>query len=130
MTYQPFKSGTLLIPSGTGKHPDKKHLFVICTNKCSKNMHLLVPVTSWTNNLCDSACVLNEHEHSFIKHKSYVFYRNSRIELGAKLEYGVKQNIFHVKEQMNAQTLLRITNGFYKSDQVPRKILNYLDSLS
>lgn len=49
VAYQVLKKGTLLIPSGPTHDPDKKHLFVVCTDVCAEGRHLLVPINSWTN---------------------------------------------------------------------------------
>lgn len=51
VAYQVLKKGTLLIPSGPTHDPDKKHLFVVCTDACAEGRHLLVPINSWTNDL-------------------------------------------------------------------------------
>ena len=125
MAYVPCKKGTVLVPSGPSYDQDKKHLFIICTDECADKKFLIVPVSSWTNNLCDSTCVIEPHEHSFVKHKSYVLYRNGLIISRADLEAGVLQMKIFPKEDMNGQSFLRIKNGVCVSQYTPRNIKNY-----
>jgi hypothetical protein len=80
MNYLPSKRGTLLVLSGTHVDPDKHHLFVICTDECDNGNFLIAPLCTWTNSYCDPTCILQPHEHQFIKQKSYVLYRKCQLE--------------------------------------------------
>jgi hypothetical protein len=102
MAFRAVKKGTLLIPSGTGYAPDKRHLFVICTDACSNGQHLLVPIATWQNDLSDPTCKLAAGDHDFIKHPSYVLYRKARIELATTLIAGVHEKAFSPHDPMNA----------------------------
>lgn len=82
-------------------------------------------ITSWTNDLCDPTCKLETHEHEWLKHPSYVFYRKARVEAATTLDNGVQQGLFEACEPVNAQTFLRIKNGICGSKQTPRKVKNY-----
>ncbi len=125
MPFSVVKKGTILIPSGTSFDPDKMHLFVVCTDACADGNHLLVPVASWINDLCDATCKLAKGEHPFITHASYILYRKARIEAAAALVVGVEQKILSPHETMNGQTFLRIANGICRSPQTPRKFKIY-----
>ena len=125
MPFSVVKKGTILIPSGTSYDPGKMHLFVVCTDACANGRHLLVPVASWTNDLCDATCKLAKGEHPFITHPSYILYRKARIEAVADLVVGVEQKILSPHDAMNGQTFLRIVTGVCKSSQTPRKIKIY-----
>lgn len=122
-----FKTATLLIPSGPFENPNKKHLFVVCTDECAKGKRLIVPICTWLNNLCDPTCKISAHEHSFINRPSYVLYRNCRIELHSRLVKGIDEGVFVTRDPINAQTFLRIANGFCKSVHTPRYVKNYLN---
>jgi hypothetical protein len=80
---------------------------------------------SWTNNLCDATCILQAHEHEWLRRLSWVIYRKARIEAAATLDNGVAQGIFEPRGMMNAQTFLRIWNGICRSPETPRKVKNY-----
>jgi hypothetical protein len=125
VVYQVLKKGTILIPSGTTFDPGKHHLFVVCTDACKDGKHLLVPIATWTNDLCDDTCRLTAGEHRFIKHASYILYRKARIEAGVDLVKGVEERVLAPDDPMNGQTFLRIANGVCRSLQTPRKIKAY-----
>ncbi|CAN7432153.1 hypothetical protein [Rhizobium sp. LjRoot254] len=119
------RAGTLLIPSGPENDPGRRHLHVVCTDPDGDGNQLIVSITTWTNNLCDAACIIQPHEHAWLRHQSYVFYRKARIEAAATLDNGLRQGIFEQLADMNAQTFLRIRNGVCSSQQTPRKIKRY-----
>lgn len=119
------RAGTLLIPSGPDNDPGRRHLHVVCTDPDAAKTQLIVSITSWTNNLCDGTCILQPHEHPWLRHQSYVFYRKARIELATTLENGLRLGIFEQLADMNGQTFLRIRNGVCASPQTPRKIKRY-----
>jgi hypothetical protein len=52
------------------------HLFVVMTNVCANNMHLLLSIsTIKPNRHYDSTCQLSIADHAWIKAPSYVAYR-------------------------------------------------------
>jgi hypothetical protein len=100
-------------------------LAVIFMSSAANRTQLIVSITSWTNDLCDATCIVQQHEHPWLRHQSYVFYRKARIEAATTLENGLRQGIFEPLPDMNAQTFLRIRNGVCTSPQTPRKIKRY-----
>lgn len=121
-----FAKGTLLVPSGTGHDPHRKHLFIICNDTDESGHNLIVPISTWTNDLCDGTCILLKHEHDWLtKPKSYVAYRHALVEEAAKLVRGINDGKVVVQAQCNAQVFLRVRNGVCKSPRTPRKIKNY-----
>ena len=121
----PYKSGTVLIPSGTTDNPNNRHLFILCTDECSLGRFLLVPVSSWTGTLCDPSCRLAVGDHPFITHPSYILYRYARIEARTALERGVASGAFKVQDPVTGHLLLRIRKGVCASPQTPRKMKSY-----
>lgn len=119
------RSSTLLIPSGPSHDPNRKHLFVVCTDPCPDGKQLVVCVASWVNDLCDGTCILQEHEHPFLTHQSYILYREARVEAVADIEKGIDDGRFLPRAAMNAQTFLRVRNGVCRSKHTPRKIKRY-----
>ena len=119
------RAGTLLIPSGPDNDPGRRHLHVVCTDPDEDGTQLIISITSWINDLCDATCIVHPHEHPWLRHQSYVFYRKARIEAATTLENGLLRGIFEQLQDMNGQTFLRIRNGVCRSPQTPRKIKRY-----
>jgi hypothetical protein len=113
------------MPSGTYEHPDKKHLFVVCSNVCDKGFHLIVSITGWTNNLCDPTTRLQAGDHPFIRKDSYVFYRKARVEPAASLTEGVASGQFLTRDPMDEKLVTRISAGICSSLQTPKKVKVY-----
>jgi hypothetical protein len=125
MTYAPYRRGTILVPSGPSHDPERRHLFVICTDECEKGCYLLVPISTWTNDLCDETCILSPYEHPFLQRKSYVLYRNALIEHKDTLIKGVDENYLFPREDLNGQTFGRVRNGICVSAHTKRKVKLY-----
>jgi hypothetical protein len=118
--------GTLLVPSGPPHDPDRKHLHIVCNDTDASGFNLLVPVSSWINDLCDGTCVLLRHEHPWLtKPKSYVLYRNATLCEAVALQRGIQKSMVIAREDCNAQVSLRIRNGICNSPRTPRKIKSY-----
>lgn len=81
---------------------------------------------TWTNSLCDNTCLVEAFEHEWLRHRSYVLYRKSRIEAAADLIInGERRGLFERRGAMNPQTFLRIRNGIARSPHTPMKIKRY-----
>ncbi|ACM27542.1 conserved hypothetical protein [Rhizobium rhizogenes K84] len=120
-----IKSGTLLIPSGPSHDPDRKHLFVVCTDPCAAGNQLIVPISGYSNSLCDGTCILEIGEHEFLTKRSYAFYRQSRIESVMTLDNGLNTGVFIPKANMEHAVFVRIVGGICASPQTSRKIKKY-----
>ncbi|MCK5425453.1 MAG: hypothetical protein KAI89_08775 [Emcibacter sp.] len=120
-----FRKGTLLIPSGTGFDTDKKHLFVICNDTCTDGMNLIVPLVTWKNSYSDDTCVLNVGDHPFIKHRSYIQYRFTRLVTAEDLMVGINNNAFTRHSDFMEFYFLKIKNGIVRSKQTPRQFKKY-----
>ena len=122
-----LKAGTLLVPSGTYHNPNQKHLHIICTDPDDKGQVVLVSVTTWTNDLCDSTCILLEHDHPWLrKPKSWVCYRKADVYEVARLQRGLDEGQIQIREKCNDQVFLRVIKGLCNSRHTPRKIKRYL----
>lgn len=119
------KAGTLLIPSGPSHDPDRRHMFIVCNDTDENGQNLIVPVASWTNDLCDPTCRLESHEHGFLRHASYVLYRYARIEAATALLGGLASGDLTTNDPVNGQVFLKVRNGVCRSPQTPRKIKTY-----
>lgn len=116
----------LLVPSG----PDaKQHLFTVAIGPCAfrdygtQQQVLLLSICSVRVELNqDKACVLYPGDHEFIKHESYVHYREPRIESIAHVQEMLKSGVWKEKEPFDSEVLLRIIEGLKTSHRVPRHI--------
>jgi len=110
--WAPREGGTLFIMSG----PKGEHLHVIAfeakTIKEYKGKQvLLLPLCSIRDNsktYHDSACEISAGEHAFIKHASYIDYRNARIEAVDHLRALVNNGVCREGEPVTPVLLKRI----------------------
>ncbi len=114
------------MPSGTAYNPEVKHMFVVCTGHDTAGNIVLVPVSSWKNELCDNSCRLDPGCHTFIKRDSYILYRSARIENALTIERGLKAGIFVPLKPVSSSLCDRITLGFAMSKQVSWQIKRHL----
>lgn len=124
--------GTLLIVSGPRDDPERKHLFVICTDPDVEGRQLIVGVCSVPDNgdPYDPTCVLQKHEHpSFLRKPSYVFYARARLVSRTALLQGVRLKEMIPRHDMNGQVFLRVVNGICRSPQTPRKLKRYYEAI-
>lgn len=116
---------TLLIPSG----PIGEHLFVIVfgpevlADYGSSGQFVSVSVTTLRPDIHhDPACVLKVGDHPFVKHDSYVTYRDARIDTGEHLKKQVENGSFQPHQPCDPQVLARIVAGVCQSKLVRREI--------
>ena len=126
MPYIPKRGHALLIPSGTASSPDQKHLFVVITERCSANRHLLVNVTTIKDGVhFDPACIIEIGEHDFIMARSYVVYRLARTDHTDHLSRMVDGWTFHRKNDVSETLLTRICDGVLNSEFIRRSDRDY-----
>ena len=122
------QKGTLLIPSG-----QTSHLHIICSNPVlyppvGHNCFLCVNISSVPNGVeYDTACVLNNGDHPFIDHESYVYYDRAQI-------FGVDTVLARLKErelQKHAtcgdEMFNRVMEGFQTTKFITPKIKRFLE---
>ncbi len=125
MPYEPYKNGTLLIPSGPA---DSKHLFVVVTDKCDQGKHLLLNFTTVRPNLqYDATCVVEPGEHQFIRAQSYVAYRYAQIQDADRLARFVDNRYYQSSDDAPSALVERMIAGAFASDFTPNFVLDYLD---
>lgn len=119
------KKGTLLIVSGPKTDPDRKHLHVICNDPDPDGNVLIVGICSATPAIYDETCILQLHEHDFLKHDSYVLYAKASIVTETSLHNGINAKVMAVHSDMNGQAFLRVKNGICRSPHTSRKVKKY-----
>jgi len=126
LIYVPEKRNTLLIPSGTFEDPERKHLFVIVTNKGENNSFLAVPVSSIKPDIYyDKTTLLPVGCHSFIRKPSYVLYEKADILKADRLIKCVEGWVYTPREKMPLPQFKAICNGVTVSEHTPQRIIAY-----
>lgn len=129
--FVPYRRATLLYPSGPAHDSERNHLFIVLTDPAelldfSGKQSLLVGVASVYPNIPhDPACELHQGDHEFIKHKSYVIYAQSRIELSQKLINGVKKGNLVPKGTLVGEIFARVCKGLVESRFTPPRIVAF-----
>ena len=110
------------------------HLIIICTDPLFYRDYgceavLSVNVTSWREGLSfnDPSCILDVGDHPYIKHKSFVFYKQSVPLRVPGLIEKVQSGDLIPMGFLSASVLQRVLDGFEKSDQTPMKSLRFLE---
>jgi hypothetical protein len=113
----------LLVPSG----PDQ-HLFIVCNDTCKLGLNLLVNISSYYDG-CDKTCLLDEGDHPFVKHLSYVFYARAILSHAAQIDRGLNGKILKPQPDMIEEVFRRVEAGITVSPDTPGNILKYFHQL-
>lgn len=121
------KRATLLIPSGPPSDPNKKHLFICLTDPAGVAKEtLMVSVSTLHDGFpADETCRLFDGDHPFIKHKSFVDYRNARIIAAEKLVKGVNQGLFIAMDTLESSVFARVCYGLTESPLTAPKFIEF-----
>lgn len=124
---------TILLPTFRGGSDELKHLFFILTDPClnketgANNCVLLVNCSTIKDGFqFDDTCILETGEHEFIKKRSFIYYKEARIEQLSTLKNGIKQGRFIKKEIINDELYIKILKGLLKTQAMPRMYLRFL----
>ena len=111
------KRATLLIASGPANDPSRKHLFVCLTDSFGPTKEtLMVSVATHRAGLPgDDACHLYAGDHPFVKHKSFVDYRNARVVEAGTLVKGERQGLFVAMDPLESSVFARVCYGLEQS---------------
>lgn len=123
--WTPSAGGTLFIASG----PSGDHLFVVVYDprridgRGKSDQLLIIPFCSVESNANhDPACLVQQGEHSFISHESYMDYRNARVEPVSHVASLVGSGTFSVHDPVSENLLNKIRQGCGVSKRIPRHI--------
>lgn len=110
-----LKRATLhILDTGPMHDPKRGHLFVVVTNVCSDNKHLLIPVCS-QHTRCDRTCLLGAGDHSFISRDSYMDYGRARVEETTKLSQLMNTGHIQSKGPIDETVFSYMTKGILES---------------
>ena len=131
-TVNPRKQDTFLIPSTTSSGIRKKHLHIAITEPVDSGNRmpciLLVSLASIRQGESgyDETCILQPADHPFIKHASYVVYRQAVIMELRDLHRNLKNGIIKPKERAGVDVVARIVMGVEKSPSTKNYIVDFL----
>lgn len=123
----PEKKGTILSIAGK-----INHLHVICTNPffCADigaMAIIAVNISSIKENVdYDKTCVLHVGDHPFIKHDSYVRYKDATAMKVENILEKISHREITVLENLSDEVFERVFAGFEKSEYTSRKIKKQL----
>lgn len=128
--FLPLKRATLLIPSGPQGDQDRKHLFILLTDRhadeAGKNCVLMVSLSTVRPSMPhDPTCILYAGDHPFVKHDSYVVYQKARLEETDKVVRGVKNGQLVAQDPMDGVVFARVCKGLEDSRLTPSKLLTF-----
>ena len=124
--FLPFPKATVLIPSGPSNDQDRMHLFIILTNPSTeKKLNIIVSISTYTGWPNDPTCILNQGDHPFIRHKSYVLYSKAKIFKSKKLTRGVQDGKLVPKDPIDQSVFEKIVVGLMVSERTPKKIKDF-----
>lgn len=84
---------------------------------------MLVPINSiYLGMPFDAACVLEEGEHKWVKHKSFVNYHFTRIESVKGLVHNISKQVYLRRTPVTNDVFERIKAGFAKSKHVSEQM--------
>ncbi len=122
------KKGTLLAIAGK-----INHLHILCTDpffdKHRGRYSVLAVNISSVRDSCpfDDACVLQAGDHSFIKHTSYVRYKDAVLMGIDHIQKSITSGDILAMEDVSDEVFQKVMTGFRVSRSTPRKILKILD---
>lgn len=121
------KRATLLIASGPASDPNKKHLFICLTDTFGPDKEtLMVSVSTHRAGFpTDETCHLFAGDHPFVKHKSFIDYRNARIIAADKLVKGERQGLFVAMDALESSVFARVCYGVERSPFTALKHLEF-----
>ena len=107
----------------------KTHLWVILSNpNLNSDKIVLVNFTTvYGNDFEDLSCVLKDGNHSFIKHDSYVSYRDAIIVSSTNLDTLKKSNSIKLHNHCEYDLLKKVLDGAEKTQFLKLEIYGILE---
>lgn len=121
--FQPQEKNTILSIAGK-----IDHLHIICTNQffhkdTGAASVLAVNISSLTDDdNCDKTCVLHAGDHPFIRHDSYVRYKDAVVMRVDRILEKVEDGEITVLSNVSEEVFLHVLSGFERSAQTKTKI--------
>ena len=127
--FEPWKRNTILSVAGK-----TNHLHIICTepffNKETGEMSVLaVNISSVREGApYDDTCILHAGDNPFVKHDSYVRYRDAVAMRVSRIRFAIETQEISVLDRLDDDIFSQVIEGFQKSEQTKTKIKKMLES--
>lgn len=106
------------------------HLWIVLSDPSyNSEQVVIVNITSWRDEgeeLNDSSCIVNDGEHPFIEHKSYIIYSQARITTVGSLQSAFDSGVLHMHENCSDEFLSKVLEGAANSRFTPGDVINVL----
>lgn len=121
MPYAPYELAGFLAPYG-----EKPHLFCVMNDPCPDGLCMVLMITTiYPNRSHDPTCVLNQGDHVFLRHPSYVAYRLASTSRADHVARMVDRGLYIPKEDWDPPVFNRVAMGVHQSPFVSRGMLKY-----
>lgn len=113
------------------KYPENaSHLFFIILDISDRDPQLFIcaMLSSWKDGspFCDDACIIEKGEHPFVRHKSYIAYRETMILTHDDLQNFVESGRFTMNTPASPSLIRKIRESASKSRKLPQEIRNLM----
>jgi hypothetical protein len=97
------------------------HLWVIISDLSQSNNEIVIVniTTCRGRDYEDTSCIVELNEHPWIKHRSYVFYRRSRVVDLSRLQLWCKTGDLRLQDSLSQVLLEKIRTGASKTEFLP-----------
>ncbi len=93
------------------------HLFFVMSDPSVDRKRVLVaPVMTWDAEYKESTCLVNQGEHPFIKHTSFVNYSCAELASADLIEERLASGVFRAHKPASSELLEKIRRGAERSD--------------
>jgi len=117
----------LSTPEKTPTGEEKRHLRIIITNADVELNYVVVSVTTlYHRNIQDCSCILQKSDHNFIKHKSIVDFKRTKIMSSVEIANGILKGLLIPKDSVRDDVLQRIIEAAKKSRYISTEIKTML----
>lgn len=126
MPQVPIRKGTLLIPTG-----GTNHLFFVCNDpifypNLARECFLAVNISSIKAGIeHDTTCILAVGDHPFVRHPSFVYYKNANILGSVTVSQRIASGDIHTHQPCDDPTFTRILAGFDVSPYVVPRVKTF-----
>tara|TARA_R110001606_G_scaffold122144_4_gene254929 strand:- start:339 stop:764 length:426 start_codon:yes stop_codon:yes gene_type:complete len=115
--FSPYAKCTILATTPIAQDQTKKHLLIVVTDPVNIPPWKIVtvPINTFYES-SDSTCILNQGDHPFIRHKSFINYKETRIIDIEKIRNGISKKVFSSHHDVDQEIFTQICNGFEQSN--------------
>jgi len=119
--FSPYAKCTILATTPIAQDENKKHLLIIITDPVDLPPFkvVTVPINTFYES-SDDSCILNSGDHPFIKHKSFINYKETRLIEVEKINNGIAKKLFTVRQDIPHDVFSQICKGFEESNAMTK----------